>query len=137
MIVRGSKSRENQANKDSKVEPPLTGIDELASARLSIKKCQSPQSNDEIHNIGGNITEVRDSQPDALISEVMVVGRKIRPGHKQRGDSEGNGEREKGPNAGALRKHEASRAQWAVGSAAGCMPCWGTSWMPRAGGSMR
>ena len=102
MIVSGAECGEHQTDEKENVRPALAWIKKLIAARFSKEKGQTPNSSQKEQQIRSNIAEVRDAEPTALISKMMVGERLWRPRDEQSGDSNGDRQDQEWPDSPAL-----------------------------------
>ena len=102
MIVSGAECGEHQTNENEGVWPALAWIDKLIAARFSKEKDQAPNSRQKEQQIRSNIAEVRDAEPSALISKMMLGERLRRPRDEQGRYSNGDRQDQEWPEGPAL-----------------------------------
>jgi hypothetical protein len=102
MIVGGAKCGEQHADENENVWPALAWIKKLTVARFSKEKDQTQNSRQKEQQIRNNIAEVRDAEPSALVSKMMVGERLRRPRDEQGGDSNGDRQDQERPEGPAL-----------------------------------
>ena len=103
MIVGGAKCGEHQTDENENVWPALARIKKLIAARFPREKNQTPNSRHKKQQIRSDIAEVRDAEPSALVSKMMIGERLRGPRDEKGGDCNGYRQDQEWPEGPALQ----------------------------------